>query len=102
MKTWRERTIEAEARGSFNDEDQRMICNVEGCVLWEAGRAFDVKYPYHYAVVHLDPRGSTVDEQMLRLELRFMTAMDENDFAEAHRVLDELDDRILKHKRELA
>ena len=93
MKTWRERIAEARARGKFDREDVR---DVGGWFTCAVGEQHANVAPF---VVVQSATDGPIDKEIDRLGMQFMGAVDFNDFDEAERLLDAIEDRALTLKR---
>jgi hypothetical protein len=98
MKTWRERIAEARERGKFTDEDRQDAYHPCTCGVGEMETRFGLED---------DPRVNAVfyrntNKQWEGLAFRFPEAIAVDDFDEADRLLDAIEDRALALKREQA
>jgi len=105
MKTWRERVVEARARGRFTQQDNRDAGKWETCAVGEQARLLP-------GVVTFRPMISGIPTSLWPADysLRefgwgadnsggFTDAVHRNDFDQAERMLDAIEDRVLELKR---
>lgn len=92
-KTWRERLIAARERGHFTQEDCALAGNWDRCAVGEQRSV--LPFVVLCTSLLLGPDDDTLNE----LGRRFYAAIKAGDIAEAERLLDEIEDRILEMKR---
>ena len=95
-KTWRERVAAARTRGRFTQEDCDLASDWDRCAVGEQ-RAILPMVVVCTSLL-LGPEDDTLNE----LGRRFYAAIKAGDIAEAERLLDKIEDRILEMKRNAA
>ena len=92
-KTWRERLIAARNRGHFTQEDCALASDWDRCAVGEQ-RAILPTVVLCTSLL-LGPEDETLND----LGRKFYAAIKAGDIAEAERLLDKIEDRILEMKR---
>src|SRR2546428_12911633 len=104
--TWRERIIEAEARGKFTNDDLGHALGFATCAVGEqVSRGVIADYrvdelPGGLDVRLAEIRSTETPKTLIGLGSWFCGAVVRNDFTKAHRLLDLIEDRALQLKRE--
>lgn len=98
-KPWRERIVEARARGSFTKDDSFDVGCGETCFVGEIARRYGVDY-YALGYQNAPPFSERVPEGMHELTVQPIFVVSWNDFDAAERLLDAIEDRALALKRE--
>src|SRR5262249_14180190 len=95
-KSWRERLSAARSRGHFTQEDCALASDWDRCAVGEQRAMLPT------VVVCTTRLIGREDETLNELGRRFYAAIKAGDIAEAERLLDKIEDRILEMKRRAA
>lgn len=101
MKTWRERIAEARVRGYFTDKDMGLWNSADTCFVGEQRARYDIVFNLEMTGTGPESLNRTEDSHYT-LQISIIKALSCNDFDEAERLLDYVEDRALELKREIA
>ena len=100
MKTWRERIVEARVRGWFTDDDRQAASSYTTCKVGEEGRRAGL-YILRELVEFSERMAAPLRPHNWECDgILFWKAVCVNDFNEADRLADAIEDRALQLKRE--
>ena len=99
MKTWRERIVEARERGAFTREDLALWGLGSTCFVGEQRERYGIMFNLEMTGVGLESLARPEDSHHT-LQTKILRALSSNDFNEAERLLDQVEDRALELKRE--
>jgi hypothetical protein len=92
MKTWRERIMEARARGTFTRDDRRLAGPFGTCMVGECQERFGVSV----MSLTLEPPY----QSLTYAGAQFFSAVNRDDFDAAERIMEAMEDHALQLKRQ--
>lgn len=96
MKTWRERIVEARARGEFTENDKRDAWSWHTCAVAEQNHRMPGVVVW---VEALGVRARPADQDLREWGSDFPWAVDNDEFDGAEHLLDQIEDRALELRR---
>lgn len=101
-KSWRERIMEAEGRGTFTREDKALAAEWATCAVGEQRAQYPEVITFQTTSFGIDLYPEDGDLYRLGCSIGFYGAILSNDFQSAWRHLDAIENRVLDLKRDHA